>query len=124
MMTRAALPYPVFDQTGSSLDVGLLGLAQPTPLVVFAVVGVFAERAGEAPLAPGIDRRLAVLFGGAWGERVVLHPRLWVVFVLGAAWSGITAMTMPVLRSVLPLLLEESRRPAAFALHAAYGSLG
>jgi hypothetical protein len=57
MMTVAALPYQVFDQTGSSLDVGLLGLAQLAPLVVFAVVGgVFAERAGEAPLAPGIDR--------------------------------------------------------------------
>jgi urea transporter len=72
----------------------------------------------------GLTGRLAVLFGGAWGERVVLHPRLWVVLVLGAASSGITAMTMPVLRSVLPVLLVESRRPAAFALHAAYESLG
>jgi urea transporter len=72
----------------------------------------------------GLTGRLAVLFGVAWGQRVVVHPRLWVVLVLGAASSGITAMTMPVLRSVLPLLLEESRRPAAFARHAAYGSLG
>jgi hypothetical protein len=39
MITTAALPYQVFHQTGSSLAVGLLGVAQLGPLLVFALVG-------------------------------------------------------------------------------------
>ena len=38
-VTAAALPYQVFHQTGSSLAVGLLGLAQLGPLLLFALAG-------------------------------------------------------------------------------------
>ena len=45
MITSAALPFQVFDQTHSSLAVGLLGVAQLGPLLVGAVVGGgFADR--------------------------------------------------------------------------------
>src|SRR5579885_218692 len=44
-MTMAALPYQIFRLTHSSLDVGLFGLAQLVPLLVFAVLGgVLADR--------------------------------------------------------------------------------
>jgi len=52
------------------------------------------------------------------------HPQLWLLYVLGAAGSGVIAVTFPVLRSLLPLLLEEQLRPAAFALQSTYGSFG
>ena len=44
--------------------------------------------------------------------------------MLGAAASGSFAVSFPVLRSLLPLLLEEELRPAAFALQSTYGSFG
>jgi len=52
------------------------------------------------------------------------HPQVWLVYVLGATASGIFAVTYPLTRSLLPLLLEEDLRPAAFALQATYGSFG
>ena len=52
-ITVAALPYQVFHHTGSSLAVGLLGLAQLVPLLVFAIVG--------GALADSFDKRRMLL---------------------------------------------------------------
>ena len=124
-MTAAALPYQVYHQTGSSLDVGLLGLAQLAPLLLFSLVsGTFAD---------GFDKRrlllvvtLSALFcsGGLAVNASLSHPQLWVVYLLGAVSSAVMASTFPVVRSLLPLLLSEELRPAAFTLQSAYGSFG
>src|SRR6478752_10463946 len=53
MITAAALPYQVFHQTGSSLAVGLLGLAQLGPLLVFSLIG--------GALADSFDKRRLLL---------------------------------------------------------------
>src|SRR5262249_40873810 len=53
MITTAALPFQVFHQTGSSLAVGLLGVAQLGPLLLFSLVG--------GALADGIDKRRLLL---------------------------------------------------------------
>ncbi|MEY2405608.1 MAG: hypothetical protein QOG39_524 [Acidimicrobiaceae bacterium] len=125
MITSATLPYQVFHETGSSFAVGMLGLAQLGPLLVFALIG--------GALADSIDKRrmllgvtvvssmcsAALAFNAAQG-----HPQLWLMYVLGAIASATFAMTFPVVRSLLPLLLDEELRPAAFALHSTYGSFG
>jgi MFS family permease len=124
-MTMAALPFQVYRQTHSSLAVGLLGLAQLGPLLLCAVVG--------GAFADSVDKRLLLIgttiTASACSFILALnasfdHPQLWVVYVVGAATSGVSGVTYPVLRSLLPLLLAEPLRPAAFALQAAYGSFG
>jgi MFS family permease len=125
MITAAALPYQVFHQTGSSLQVGLLGLAQLGPLLVFSILG--------GALADSHDKRNVLLgvtaTGLACSSLLALnaslgHPQLWVLYVLGATTSGVLAASYPALRSLLPLLVEEELRPAAFALQSTYGSFG
>ncbi|MHB8466796.1 MAG: MFS transporter [Acidimicrobiales bacterium] len=125
MMTTAALPYQVFHQTGSTLAVGLLGLAQLGPLLAFSLIG--------GALADGHDKRRLLLAvtatsllcsSGLMLNASLGHPQLWAVYVLGAASSATFAVTFPVLRSLLPLLLEAELRPAAFALQSTYGSFG
>ena len=125
MITVAALPYQVFHQTGSSLAVGLLGLAQLGPLLVFSLLG--------GALADSLDKRRLLLGVTAIGlvcssllaaNAALDHPQLWLLYVLGAVSSGVLAASYPALRSLLPLLVEEQLRPAAFALQATYGSFG
>ena len=53
MVTYVALPYQMYQLTGSSLAVGLLGLAELVPLLVTAFVG--------GALADAVDRRRMVL---------------------------------------------------------------
>ena len=125
MITTAALPYQVFHQTGSSLAVGMLGLAQLGPLLVFSIIG--------GALADSIDKRrlLLIVTVAALGVSVALaanasldKPQLWLMYVLGAATSAVVAVTFAVLRSLLPMLVDDELRPAAFALQSTYGSFG
>ena len=48
MITVAALPYQVFHQTGSSLAVGLLGMAQLGPLLVFSSSAACSQTASTS----------------------------------------------------------------------------
>jgi MFS family permease len=124
-ITMAALPYQVFHQTGSSFAVGLLGVVQLGPLLLFSVVG--------GAFADGVDKRLLLLGATATslGCSIALalnasfdHPQLWILYVVGAIASGALAVNFPVLRSLLPMLLEEELRPAGYALQATYASFG
>jgi MFS family permease len=123
MISMAALPFQVFQQTGSTAAVGLLGLAELGPMLLFAIVG--------GAYADSIDKRrmlLGVNVGAMLCSTVLAfnasldHPHVWVLFVVGAVSSGVRALSFPVMRSLLPLLLEPKYRPAAFALQSIYGS--
>ena len=125
MVTTAALPYQVFHQTHSSLAVGLLGVAQLGPLLVCSVVGGgFADRIDKRRLLLAVTL-VALACSATLAVNASLdHPRLWLLYALGAAASGVFAFSYPVVRSLLPLLLEDGLRPAAFALQSTYGSFG
>jgi len=125
MITMAALPYQVFHATGSSVDVGLLGLAQLGPMLFCGLVG--------GALADAVDKRVllialgvaAMVTSGLLALNASLsHPQVWVLYVLGVASTSFGALIFPVMRSLLPLLLDAELRPAAFTLQATYGSLG
>src|SRR2546421_9330110 len=102
MITTAALPYQVFHQTGSSLAVGMLGVVQLGPLLLFALVG--------GAFADSIDKRrlLLIVTTAALACSALLainasldHPQLWLLYVLGAAASAVFAVSFSVLRSLL-----------------------
>jgi MFS family permease len=124
-ITTAALPYQVFHQTGSSFAVGLLGVVQLGPLLLFALIG--------GAFADSVDKRLLLLSSTATslGCSIVLavnasldQPQLWVLYAVGALASGALAVNFPVLRSLLPMLLDDELRPAGYALQATYASFG
>jgi MFS family permease len=124
-VTTAALPYQVFQETRSSVAVGMLGLAQLVPLLVFSLYG--------GALADAVDKRrllrtvnvvsmacAAVLAANAGLD----EPQVWLLFVIGAVSSASMAVSYPTSRSLLPLLLEPELRPAGYALQSTYGSFG
>jgi MFS family permease len=125
MITSATLPYQVFHETGSTFAVGMLGLVQLGPLLLFSLVGgAFADSHDKR-------RLLLAVTAAAMSCSVVLavnaslgHPQVWVLYVVGAVASASFAVSFPVLRSLLPLLLEPQLRPAGFALQSIYGSFG
>jgi hypothetical protein len=124
-ITTAALPYQVFHQTGSSLAVGLLGVVQLGPLLLFSLAGgAFADSVDKRRLLLGVTTTSLGCSAALAVNASLGHPQLWLLYVLGGAASGALAVTYPVLRSLLPLLLDEELRPAAFALQATYGSFG
>ena len=125
MITTATLPYQVFHQTGSSFAVGMLGLVQLGPLLVFSVVGgAFADSIDKRRLLLGVTAAALACSAALAVNASFGHPQLWLLYVLGAVASAVFAVTFPVVRSLLPLLLDEELRPSAFALQSTYGSFG
>ena len=125
MVTYVALPYQMYQLTGSSLSVGLLGLAELLPLLVTAFLG--------GALADRVDRRRMVLvteLGLAGGSLVLAvlaatrsasAPALYLV---AAAMSAVNGLQRPSMDSIVPRLVAREELAAAAALGTFRGSVG
>jgi MFS family permease len=125
MITAAALPYQVYHQTGSTFAVGVLGVVQLGPLLVFSVVGgAVADSVDKRRLLLAVTLVSLVTTAALAMNASLDEPRLWLLYLLGGASSATTAVAFAGIRSLLPLLLAEELRPAGYALQSTYGSLG
>ncbi|MDX6552921.1 MAG: hypothetical protein QOH74_1409 [Gaiellales bacterium] len=117
-LAAVALPYQVYTQTGSSLQVGLIGLAALGPLLLGSLTaGVFAD---------AFDRRrlLVVSQLGAAACCVALallsasgKPPLAALYVLAALLAFAGSIESPVRNAVIPGLVGIEKVPAASALN-------
>jgi MFS family permease len=125
MVTYVAIPYQVYSLTGSSLLVGLLGLAELAPLLVTALVG--------GALADAVDRRRMVRFaelglslaaGALLLNALLPEPQVWLLFVVASVMAGLDGIQRPSLDALTPRLVERHELPAASALDSFRGNIG
>lgn len=124
MVTYVALPYQMFKLTGSSLAVGLLGLAELLPLLVTAFLG--------GALADAVDRRRMVLVtevGLGLGSGLLAFtslsgsPPVWALYAIAALMSALNGLQRPSLEALTPRLVDREEIPAAAGLTAFRGSV-
>jgi MFS family permease len=117
-MTLVAAPIQVFQLTGSSLAVGLLGLVQIVPLVGGSLVG--------GALADQHDRRrlllLAQLLLGVTSLALAVNavspaPQVWLIYVLTGLGAGFTGLDLPTRTAAVPTLVRVEILPSALALN-------
>ncbi|HJP66732.1 MAG TPA: MFS transporter, partial [Actinomycetota bacterium] len=117
-ITVVALPFQVFVLTHSSFAVGLIGLAQLIPLVLFTIAG--------GAVADRVDRRSLILVteAGMAGSTVLLllgaihgHPSLWYLYTATGLQAGISGINWPARSAAVPNLVSRDRLPAALALN-------
>jgi MFS family permease len=125
MITVVAIPYQVYQLTHSVLLVGLLGLAELTALIVFAMLG--------GALADAADRRTMVLISEAGlmagsiilaGNSLLAQPLVWLIFVIAALQGALDALQRPSLDALLPRLVDRDELKAAGALGNFRGTIG
>ena len=117
MITFVAIPFQVFDITGSSLAVGVMGAVELAGILLLAFVG--------GALADAVDRRAmvrltelgltacsALLIGNA----TLWEPRLWVLYVIAFLMAAFEALQRPSLDALLPRLVKPEDLAAASAL--------
>jgi len=124
-VTFVAVAFQVYQLTGSSLAVGLLGLFELGPVLGFAFLG--------GALADARDRRLMVLLtelaftlasGALLVNALLPHPALWLVYAVAAVQAGLFALQRPSLDSLLPRLVPPEELTSAGALAMLRGSVG
>lgn len=118
MVTYVAVPFQIYDITGSTLAVGLLGVAELVPLVFFGLWG--------GALADAVDRRkmvlvteaaLTVLSGLLMVNALTPDPRVWPIFVVAALMAALDGLQRPSLEALVPRLVPHDQQPAAGALN-------
>ena len=109
MVTYVAVPYQVYELTGSSLAVGLVGVVQLAAIVCPRLPRRGAGRR-RRPAAAGAGRRsrelacCLALLGNASLDR----PPVWVVFVLAGAMAGLNAIQRPALQGLAPRIVDRT----------------
>ncbi|MEY3176947.1 MAG: hypothetical protein RLZZ629_314 [Actinomycetota bacterium] len=117
MFTYVALPFQVKELTGSYLAVGLIGLVEIIPLVVFGLYG--------GVLADHMDRKKMIWvteFAALFLSLILLinsllpSPSLALIYIVAALFSAVDGLQRPSADAILPRLVEHNDLPAASAL--------
>ncbi len=116
-LTAVAVPYQVYRITHSSLDVGLVSLAQLVPLLVFSMVGgVLADTHDRRRVLMGTELLLALTSTGLAVNGGLGHPALWPLFVFTAVSGALAGLDRPAFNAAIPRLVPTGDLAAAYAL--------
>jgi len=119
-VTLVAIPVQMYDLTGSTVAVGLVGAAQLVPILALALLG--------GALADAFDRRrlMAIAELGSLTVAAALtvnallpDPQLWLLYVASALLAAFMAILRPPLDALVPRLVERRELAAASALYGA-----
>ncbi len=125
MVTYVALPYQMFELTGSSLAVGLLGLAELLPLLLTAFVGgALADTMDRRRLVIVTDMGLALGSGALAVTALFDSPPIWMLYVIAAFMSALNGLQRPSIDALTPRLVDHDEIPAAATLSLLRGSIG
>jgi MFS family permease len=125
MITYVALPYQVAQITGSFVAVGLIGVAELLPLVVFGLYG--------GALADSVDRKVMVIateIAAALFVTLLLlnsllpSPQLWILYVVAMLLAAVDGLQRPSLDAMIPRVVAHDQLAAASALNSLRWQLG
>ena len=122
-LTFVALPVQIYELTGSSAIVGLLGTVQLVPLAATALWGgAFADALDRRRLLLGCE---VLLLGGSLALAInasLKHPSVAALFVVAGLMSAVTGFHTPSLQSLTPRLVDSEDLPAVSALGSLQGT--
>lgn len=117
MMTYVAIPFQMATLTNSFVAVGLIGIAELVPLIVFGLFG--------GSLSDRLDRRRMVLLtefaallcsGGLLVNSLVPSPSIAVLYIIAMVFAAIDGLQRPSLDAIFPSVVPHDRLSAASAL--------
>jgi MFS family permease len=112
-----ALAWLALQLTGSGLALGTVLMVAGVPRAVFMLVGgAFSDRFSPRTLMLISNAIRAVVVGVLAAMVLAGVAQLWHLYVLAAIFGIVDAFFYPAMTSILPMIVEERRLPAANAL--------
>lgn len=122
-ITFVAVPFQVYDITGSTAMVGLLALFEAIPLVVLPIVGGAIADAVERRRFLMIAQAITAVLSVALAVNAFLpEPRLWILFAFSFLWASAYSLYSPAFRAWPARLLTPDLYTSALALEVVYYS--
>src|ERR1700733_9002564 len=124
-LTAVAIPFQVYSLTRSSLQVGLVSLAQLVPLIAGALIG--------GSLGDALDRRrillvasalLALTSGGLAATAAAAHPSLIALYLVSALAAGLAGASSTASNAAVPALVAPRHLVPAYASTQAVSQVG
>lgn len=117
MVSYVALPWQLYHLTGSNLAVGVLGVVELVPLVVFGLWGgALADHADRRRILVGTGLVQVVLTAALMVNAALGDPHVWVLYLIGAGLSAAQALQRPSREALIPRTVSHHQLPAAIAL--------
>ena len=117
-LTTVAIPFQVYALTRSSLQVGLVSLAQLVPLIVGSLIG--------GTVGDVVDRRSLIAVTAAASclaaaglvlNSLAAHPSLLVIYLVSALAAGLTGFASPARNAAIPMLVSPRHLVAAYSFN-------
>jgi MFS family permease len=116
-LTMVALPVQTYRLTGSTVQVGLIGLAEIVPILVLALVGgALADAFDRRRLVQLAEVAAALVAGGLVVNALLPSPHLWALYAAAALTAAAAAIRRPPLDALMPRLVPREELKAATAL--------
>ena len=120
-----AIPFQVYQLTGSSLAVGLLGLAALVPLLTVPLAaGAIADAVDRRRLLLVAEVGLVLVTAANLANALLPHPHVWVPFAVTVLGPACFSLGRPATDALIPRLVGDDRIAAAAALQDVYTSFG
>ena len=103
--------------TGSAVAVGLLGIAELVPIVVFGLYGgLLADRFDRGRMLRWCEAGLGCLAGALVLNASLPHPAVWPLYALAAGMSALAALQRPSFDAAVPRTVARERLSGASAM--------
>ena len=116
-ITTVAIPYQVYQETGSTLAVGLLGIAALVPLLIVPIYGgAVADAVDRRRMLLLSDLALLLVTAGLVVNALLPDPAVWFLFAAEALGTAAYGFQRPARNALTPRLVRDDQLLAAITV--------
>ncbi len=117
MITYVSMPFQIKQLTDSYLAVGLMGLVEIVPLILFGLYGgVLADHVDRKKMIWATEFAALALTSILLINSLIPNPKRWVLYLIGGLFAAVDGLQRPSADAILPRLVSHDDLPSASAL--------
>ena len=125
MITYVAVPFQIKELTHSYVAVGLSGLVEILPLIVFGLYGgVLADAVDRKKMVWATEAASLLLTSFLLINALMPHPHLILIYIVSGLFAAVNGLQRPSMDAALPRLVDHKDLAAASALMSLRWQLG
>lgn len=114
MITYVALPFQLKELTGSYLAVGLLGIVEIAPLIIFGLYGgVLADSVDRKKMIWATEAGALLIVTGLLFNSLLAEPSVIAIYIGAALFACVDGLQRPSMGAILPRLVSHEDLPSA-----------